>query len=138
MFKFGATYIAFVDDLFLISVVIEHSFCLVRDTVAEFGSLSGLKPNLHKSSVYVAGESDEVGQQLCNILEMPKGELVVKYLGLPLISTKLSYKDYQPVSMKMQQRVQSWAAKSLPMEVGCSFSYLSLVVSTSVGLVFLH
>ncbi|XP_027180783.1 uncharacterized protein LOC113779411 [Coffea eugenioides] len=107
------SYIAFVDDLFLISAVIEHSFCLVRDTIAEFGSLSGLKPNLHKSSVYVAGESDEVRQQLCNTLEMPKGELLVKYLGLSPISTKLSYKDYQPVSMKMQQRVQSWAAKKL-------------------------
>nr|XP_027081052.1 uncharacterized protein LOC113703776 [Coffea arabica] len=105
--------IAFVDDLFLISAVIEHSFCLVRDTIAEFRSLSGLKPNLHESSVYVAGESDEVRQQLCNTLEMPKGELLVKYLGSSLISTKLSYKDYQPVSMKMQQRVQSWAAKKL-------------------------
>ena len=93
----------FADDLFLISAGTTQSFCLVKDTIAKFGSLFGLKPNLHKSSMHVTSVSDEVGQRLCNILEMPRGELPVKYLGLPLISTKPNCKDYQPIFIKFSR-----------------------------------
>lgn len=38
------SHIAFIDDLFLISAATEHSFHLVKDIIAEYGSLSGLRP----------------------------------------------------------------------------------------------
>ena len=42
---------------------------------------------------------------------MPLGTLPIRYLGLPLISTRLSFIDCQQIFNKMQQTLHSWVTK---------------------------
>lgn len=44
---------------------------------------------------------------------MKLGRLPVRYLGVPLISGKLSHADCHPLIEKITSRVTSWTAKSL-------------------------
>lgn len=94
------SYLMFADDLFLLSTATENSFSVFKAALVEFGEMSGLKPNLQKSNVFLSCVSDDMAQRLCSIVEMPRGSLPVRYLGLPLISTKLGYHDCQPIFSK--------------------------------------
>ena len=54
-----------------------------------------------------------MGLQLCSFVPMPRGTLLVSYVGLPLITTRLSYKDCLPIFNEIQQKNKIWAAKKL-------------------------
>lgn len=43
--------------------------------------------------------------------QFPKVELPVKYLGLPLLSTRLSHIDCLPLVKKVSSRIQGWREK---------------------------
>ena len=69
---------------------------VLKRILEDFYTLSGLKVNLLKSVVYFGGPvahrdwiSSHLGLQI--------GELPVKYLGLPLLSKRLSMVDYEPL-----------------------------------------
>lgn len=70
-------------------------------------------PNLNNSIVFTARVEDDIANDLCKIVQMPRGSLTVKCLGLPLISTKLTFKDCQPIFTKIQQKIQGWVVKKL-------------------------
>lgn len=46
---------------------------------------------------------------------MPNSEhaWLVRYLGVPLITTRLRYKDCLPIFNKKQGKIQGWAVKKL-------------------------
>lgn len=52
------THVIFV-DFFLIITTTKHSFQILNDTIAEFGELSDLKPNLKKFNVFLAEVKEE-------------------------------------------------------------------------------
>ncbi|GFZ00678.1 hypothetical protein Acr_14g0003130 [Actinidia rufa] len=66
-----------------------HSIAPVKEALDDFFSMSGLKTNLHKSAIFVSG----VVNDLREILPITIGTLPVKYLGVPLISSRLTYDD---------------------------------------------
>lgn len=55
----------------------------------------------------------EVKNLLCNILPIKVGELPVRYLGVPLITTRLHASDCQLLIDKITARVQSWTNRLL-------------------------
>ncbi|CDP14221.1 unnamed protein product [Coffea canephora] len=98
----------------------------------EFGSMFGLSPNLQKCQIFIAGLDAQEADSSRDIMQMPRRMLPVKYLGLPLISSRLSYKDCHPIFIKMEQKIKSWANKKL--------SYggrLQLIQSVLTG-IYLH
>ncbi|GAA0184167.1 hypothetical protein LIER_31456 [Lithospermum erythrorhizon] len=82
--------VSFADDLFLLSGADEESMRLIKYVLAEFGRMSGLHPNLSKSSSYFAGVSDQQANNLNIILGILISVLPVKYLGIPLTTKQLS------------------------------------------------
>ncbi|KAL3500951.1 hypothetical protein ACH5RR_035400 [Cinchona calisaya] len=124
------TQISFADGLFILSAANSRSFQLIREILDEFATLSGLKANPIKSQVLFAGVEDEEMQSLSNIIQMSVGSLPVRYLDLPLISSRLSFKDCQPIFIKIEQKIHSWAAKKL--------SYGGRVQLIKSGLVGIH
>lgn len=46
-------------------------------------------------------------------LEFKEGHLPIRYLGLPLISGKLSAHECKPLIEKISARIQSWGSKHL-------------------------
>ncbi|XP_071940027.1 uncharacterized protein [Coffea arabica] len=107
--KAGLSHLAFADDLFLLTGASPESFQLINHNIHEFGELFGLKTNFQKCQVFLAGTVDSLDNELCNIVHMPRAELLVKYLGLPLITYRLSMKDCQSIFSK----IQNWENKKL-------------------------
>ncbi|XP_019227753.1 PREDICTED: uncharacterized protein LOC109209040 [Nicotiana attenuata] len=55
-----------------------------------FSSVSGLKANMKKSSLYISGVSQVLKAQILNEIQFALGQLAFKYLGIPLSSKKIT------------------------------------------------
>ncbi|XP_058189336.1 uncharacterized protein LOC131306921 [Rhododendron vialii] len=85
------------------------------------------------SACFFAGVGDELKQGLRSILEIPEASLPVKYLGVPLISTKLRYSDclmkeiesmlsaflWQGIQLKTSGAKVAWSTVCTPKKEGC-------------------
>ncbi|XP_049402279.1 uncharacterized protein LOC125866010 [Solanum stenotomum] len=69
---------------------------LMYDVFIKFSKASGLQANTDKSSIYIAGVSDQT-----------------KYLGVPLSSKKLIDAAYLPHIEKITSKITCWSAKLL-------------------------
>ncbi|GJR41735.1 putative RNA-directed DNA polymerase [Tanacetum coccineum] len=78
--------LCFADDLFLFAHGDSNSASVIMDALNEFKQASGLSP---------------------------KGRLPVKYLGVPLVSSRLIYHDCKELIEKVQSRVDNWKNKFL-------------------------
>lgn len=85
----------------------------MKRMVDSFAQCSGLQVNTHKSQLFLCGVTSRVKEQLIAQLGFTVGMLPIKYLGLPLISTKLSVADCSPIIEKIKSRVNAWSAKML-------------------------
>ncbi|KAL3529141.1 hypothetical protein ACH5RR_008463 [Cinchona calisaya] len=101
------THLAFADDLLVFCQASEPSLSVIKSSLEEFGAISRVKPNLLKSSIYVAGVSNSEGQLLSEFMGMPFRDLPVTYLGLLLIPARLSFKDCQTILTKIQQTISN-------------------------------
>src|SRR3954467_8412272 len=66
-----------------------------------------------KSEIFVSGLLDDQIHRLIEPLGIKEGKLPVKYLGVPLISGRLSFTDCKPLIDKITQRIRSWGVKKL-------------------------
>nr|GEU65982.1 hypothetical protein [Tanacetum cinerariifolium] len=87
--KLDLVNLCFTDDLFLFAYGNTNSARVIMESLEEFKIMSGLVPSL------------------------PKSSLPVKYLGVPLVSSRLIYKDCKELIEKVQRRVDDWKNKSL-------------------------
>jgi hypothetical protein len=69
------------------------SISIIQFTFLEFEHLSGLKTNLAKSSLLCSGISTGMKSSLLDRLKMKEDHFPIRYLGVPLVSTKLSAID---------------------------------------------
>lgn len=87
------SHLIFADDMFILCGAEVQTFNLVTNVLSEFHKFSGLQTNLQKSAVFFAAVPDDRREILRSILNVPEASLPVKYLGVPLISTRLRYAD---------------------------------------------
>jgi len=57
--------------------------------------------------------NDELKDQIGHILQFPIGQLPIRYLGVPLISSKLKKDHCQDLIAKITKRITSWNSKFL-------------------------
>ena len=107
------SHLCFAYDIFLFSKRKAKSVQIVMDELAKFETFSGLQGNKQNSAVVLAGVNDNVKATILRTTGFRLGSLLVKYLGFPLISTKLSHTDCQPLLDKIIARIQSWTCRSL-------------------------
>ncbi|GJU39274.1 hypothetical protein Tco_1192231 [Tanacetum coccineum] len=82
--------LCFADDLFLFAHGNVSSVRVIKESLEEFKNASSLVPSLPK-----------------------KGQLPVKYLGVPLVSSRILVRDCKELIEKIQIWVQDWKNKSL-------------------------
>ena len=111
--KLKITHLGFADDLIVFSHGDNQSVKVIKDTLEEFSSVSGLKVNLQKSTIFFGGLSKPEQDNILQILPFTIGKLPVRYLGVHLITKKLSIKDCKPLVEKVRSRVQDWRNKAL-------------------------
>ncbi|XP_077214052.1 uncharacterized protein LOC143848883 [Tasmannia lanceolata] len=64
-------------------------------------------------SAFIQGSVNSTRRAVCTILRMSEGSLPIKYLGLPLITSRLTAADCLPILEKIQKRISVWTNKSL-------------------------
>ncbi|KAH7659613.1 Reverse transcriptase zinc-binding domain-containing protein [Dioscorea alata] len=86
---------------------------IIKDVLLHFQGALGLKPNLQKSYVYFNGAPATVRSGIINLLCFKEGSLPVKYLGIPLFSSRLKKEYCQELISKISARILNWSAKAL-------------------------
>ncbi|XP_060210411.1 uncharacterized protein LOC132637318 [Lycium barbarum] len=111
--KLKITHLSFADDLFLFVKGDRQFIQLLYAKFTIFSQASGLQVNLSKSSIYFGGvDNTELGNTE-QLLGIEHGQLPFKYLGIPLVTKKLSILQWQPLIQKIVARISSWIAKKL-------------------------
>lgn len=106
--ELGLTHLLYADDVLLFSGGTQESITHLMTCLNSFASFSGLKPNADKSHVYFSNCSSSVVSWFDSRFGIPHGVIPVKFLGVPLISTKLSVNDCMPLIEKLTSRIYNW------------------------------
>lgn len=104
--KLKITHLGFADDLIVFSHGDIKSVKVIKETLEEFSNLSGLKVNMQKSTIFFGGLSKPEQESIVQVLPFTIGKLPVRYLGVPMITKKLSISDCKPLIEKVRSRVQ--------------------------------
>ncbi|KAJ0770489.1 putative RNA-directed DNA polymerase [Helianthus annuus] len=105
--------LSFADDLFIFVHGDVVSVKKVKEALETFTNISGLAPSPAKSTVFFCNVPLAVRQEILNIMPYQEGILPVRYLGVPLISTRLLYKDCKILIERMENKIVNWATKAL-------------------------
>ncbi|XP_070014267.1 uncharacterized protein [Nicotiana sylvestris] len=79
----------------------ETSMKLIMEAFEHFSVVSGLKANLDKSSLYIAGVPMEFKEKMIAELHLTLVTLIFKYLGVPLSTRKLTIYQCMPLIEKI-------------------------------------
>ncbi|XP_077249169.1 uncharacterized protein LOC143888612 [Tasmannia lanceolata] len=85
----------------------------IKECINMFNSCSGLSVIVNKSEIYFTAGDLRFKNQIVSTLGYPEGKLPIKYLVLPLITTRLSTGDCQPLLGKIQKKIAMWSNKVL-------------------------
>ncbi|KAL0439728.1 UNVERIFIED_CONTAM: hypothetical protein Slati_2455800 [Sesamum latifolium] len=90
-----------------------HSAHFIKDTLAEFATMSGLHVNPNKSQIILSKAVQTGRQAILDLLGFQEGSLPIKYLGVPLVSSRLTIADCQPLIEKIDNRLAGWSQFNL-------------------------
>ncbi|GJV94534.1 putative RNA-directed DNA polymerase, eukaryota, reverse transcriptase zinc-binding domain protein [Tanacetum coccineum] len=105
--------VCFADDLFIFARGEAQSAQVIMDALEGFKLASGLVPSLPKSTAYFCNVLLHVKNAILSIMPFAEGELPVKYLGVPLISSRLLNRDCKILVEQATNRIGDWKNKSL-------------------------
>jgi hypothetical protein len=91
----------------------KDSIRIMRNALDDFAGLSGLVINPEKSLVFLSGVHNELKTSLQDLLGFRLGSLPIRYLGVPLISTRLTYSNCKPLEEQILSRIKLWTSASL-------------------------
>jgi hypothetical protein len=78
--------------------------CLMK-VMDRFSKMSGLMPNISKSTIFFCNVRDHVKTSILNSLSFKEGVLPIRYLGVPLISANLRYRDCNALIEAVDSRI---------------------------------
>ncbi|KAL0462385.1 UNVERIFIED_CONTAM: Transposon TX1 uncharacterized protein [Sesamum latifolium] len=90
-----------------------YSVTVLHEVLEEFRILSGLPANAQKSQILLSKAAEQHEQQIVNLLGFPRGTLPVRYLGILLITSKLSIADCAPLLQRIDSRIAGWIQANL-------------------------
>ena len=106
--KSKLSHLCFADDLMIFCRGELNSIKVIKDSLDTFSSLSGLTPNKSKCSIFIAGDSVQLKRDIASLLGFPLGSLPIKYLGVPLISSRLKAIDCRALVDRILGRIKVW------------------------------
>ncbi|KAK3221908.1 hypothetical protein Dsin_008933 [Dipteronia sinensis] len=101
--KIKLSHICFADDLIMLCHGSLSSARVIKAALDEFSLLSGLHVNHAKSNIFNSGVSHTINQQLINLFGYTVGSLPIRYLGIPIISSRLRLRDWSPLWTESQE-----------------------------------
>ncbi|GKA57344.1 hypothetical protein Tco_0756532 [Tanacetum coccineum] len=111
--------LCFADDLFLFAHGDVQSVCVIKEALYEFKHASGLTPSLPKSTAYFCNVLNHTKISILNVLPFEEGQLPVKYLGVPLVSSRLMIRNCKELVEKGKGKAKvTWEVICLPKDEG--------------------
>ncbi|XP_077233401.1 uncharacterized protein LOC143875681 [Tasmannia lanceolata] len=107
------THLMFADDLMVFADGNISCASEVLNCLNKFSITTGLEVNKVKSVAFYAGLGVSQKRRISHMLQIKEGKLPISYLGLPLISSRLSANDCTPLISKIRKRMQLWCCKNL-------------------------
>ncbi|KAL2230514.1 UNVERIFIED_CONTAM: hypothetical protein Sindi_1645800 [Sesamum indicum] len=104
----------FADDVLLFCRADLQSIrTFLKKGLDRFGNWSGLRVNVQKSHLILSRSTYGLKEHMLAVLGFQEGHLLMRYLGLPLISSCLSISICQPFIQKIDARIAGWEGLSL-------------------------
>lgn len=89
---------------------------VLKNCMNSFCELSGQSVNFEKSKIYCSPNvSKQLARDISKICGSPLTEDLGKYLGMPLIHSRVSEGTYAEILDKVQNRLSGWKSKTLNM-----------------------
>jgi hypothetical protein len=86
---------------------------MIKTVLTKFQDLSGLYPNSNKSDIFLGGALNAEREQIIRILGFREGELPMKYLGVPLLSSRLKAIYCKGLVDRITSKVRHWTCRTL-------------------------
>lgn len=107
------THLCFADDLLVLCNGDKESLAVVKKTLDDFSSVSGLFPNMSKSTNFFGSISESLKKELLEVIPFKCGSLPMKYLGVPLLAKQLGVNDCKILIDNVEGRINCWKNKCL-------------------------
>ena len=69
--------------------------------------------SLEKSTLYSTGINENGKEDILTTFPFSTGSLPVRYLGLPLLTKRMTVNDYMPLVEKIRKKMSSWIGRLL-------------------------
>jgi hypothetical protein len=107
------THLCFVDDLMIYYQADKDSVRVLKRALDDFAVLLGLVINPNKSHVFLLGVDDDLKASLLDLLGFRLGSLPIRYLGVPLITTRLKHSDCMALVERILSKIRFWTSAFL-------------------------
>lgn len=111
--KNNITHVCFADDLLVFCHGNRDTVGVIRQALEEFSDHSGLQINLAKSAMYLTGITRAEKEDIERAGGIKLSRLPVKYLGVPLITTRLRNADCASLVEKITTKIHLWTSATL-------------------------
>ena len=101
-------HLMFSDDLLLFCRGDDGSIRAMMQCITKFSSCSGLRPNPHKSVMFFCNVEPQVISNTLNLTGFQTGTFPLKYLGLPIITSKVRLHDCNFLIQRLCNKIDSW------------------------------
>nr|GEV60583.1 hypothetical protein [Tanacetum cinerariifolium] len=98
-------HVSYRDDLFLFARGDVASARVIMDSLDEFKAASGLVPSIPKSTDFFCNVAISTMMAILNIMPFLEGKLSVKYLGVPLILSRILNRDCKVLVESAKNRI---------------------------------
>ncbi|KAL0394851.1 UNVERIFIED_CONTAM: hypothetical protein Slati_4451300 [Sesamum latifolium] len=105
--------LGFVDDLLLFSRADVASVHVFKRGLTIFAYLSGLHVSPQKSHLLLSRAASNSRDALLAVLDFQEGVFSLRYLGLPLLASRLTIADCKPLLLKIDSRLNGWEGTML-------------------------
>ncbi|KAL0289987.1 UNVERIFIED_CONTAM: Retrovirus-related Pol polyprotein from type-2 retrotransposable element R2DM [Sesamum radiatum] len=95
--ELGIVNLSFADDILIFCAGNLESVRMIKHTLAEFAEMSGLHVNPNKSTIILSKAVRSERRAILDLMGFPEAVLPIKYLGVPLIASRLTVADCQPL-----------------------------------------
>ncbi|XP_039050051.1 uncharacterized protein LOC120191126 [Hibiscus syriacus] len=111
--QIGLTHLSFANELLIFCKGNVEFVAGVISILAQFYEMSGLNLNTGKCVFFIARISTSTIETIKHFTGFNLGCLPVRYLGVPLITRKLSEKDCENIIENIKSRLTLWSSKHL-------------------------
>ena len=119
----------YADDTLIILKADEAQLLAFKETLQDFSAATGLHINFEKSTFLPICVDPDLARHLATIFDCPVSSFPQPYLGLPLSTTKLSTKDFQPMIAATDKYLAGWKGNLLN-NMGRTILITSVLAST--------